>query len=364
MKEIISYFLKIGLLGFGGPMAHIAMMDEELVEKRKWTSKEQFLEGLAVCQMLPGPASTQLGIYLGYVRGGILGGVLAGLSFILPAFVIITFLSYIYFQYGALPQISGLLYGVNAVVIAIILTSLHKMGKSAITDGKAAAVFLISTIMIYFLKVNLLIVLVFGGVAGILAYHQFAQPKKQYMTLLPLMLVEPTVTRLFAFFFKVGAFIYGGGLVIIPFIEQEVVDKLGWMTKTEFLAGISLGQVTPGPVVITSAFIGYKVLGVFGAFVAAAGIFIPSFLFILAAAPYLSKVRNIPWVKAFLKGINSAVIGAILAATLQLIPSAITDVWTLGIALSGFLAIWKYKVNSLYAIAGAAVLGIGLTYMV
>ncbi|AOT71368.1 chromate efflux transporter [Geosporobacter ferrireducens] len=364
MREIISYFLKIGLLGFGGPMAHIAMMDEELIEKRKWTSKEQFLEGLAVCQMLPGPASTQLGIYLGYVKGGILGGVLAGISFILPAFVIITFLSYIYFQYGALPQIQGLLYGVNAVVIAIIVSSLHKMGKSAITDGKAAAIFLVSTGMLYFLKINLLIVLILGGLAGIFAYHQFTQPKKQYITLIPLMMVEPTVTRLFTFFFKVGAFIYGGGLVIIPFIEQEVVEKLGWMTKPEFLAGISLGQVTPGPVVITAAFIGYKVLGIVGALVAAAGIFIPSFLFILAAAPYLSKVRNVPWVKAFLKGINAAVIGAILAATLQLLSTAIMDIWTLMIMLIGFLAIWKYKINSLYAIAGSAILGIGLTYMI
>ena len=361
MKEIISYFLKIGLLGFGGPMAHIAMMDEDLVEKKKWTSKEQFLEGLAVCQMLPGPASTQLGIYLGYLRGGMLGGILAGTSFILPAFLIITFLSYIYFQYGALPQIQGLLYGVNAVVIAIIASSLHKMGKSAITDGKATAVFLMSTIMIYFLKINLLIVLILGGLAGIFAYHQFNQSKKQYVTLIPLLLVEPTVTRLFVFFFKVGAFIYGGGLVIIPFIEQEVVEKLGWLTKTEFLAGISLGQVTPGPVVITAAFIGYKVLGVFGALVAVAGIFIPSFFFILAAAPYLSKVRDVPWVKAFLKGINAAVIGAILAATLQLVSAAIIDIWTLGIGLIGFLAIWKYKINSLYAITISAVLGILLT---
>ncbi|KXG76593.1 chromate efflux transporter [Thermotalea metallivorans] len=363
MKEIISYFLKIGLLGFGGPMAHIAMMDEELVEKRKWTSKEQFLEGLAVCQILPGPASTQLGIYLGYLRGGISGGLLAGFCFILPAFVIITFLSYLYFQYGTIPQMKGLLYGINAMVVALIGNSLYKMGKSSIKDRAGIGIMALSAAAIFLWKINLLVVLVAGGLAGISIYYQWPKTKKNYITLLPLALAEPTLWKLFAFFLKVGSFIYGGGLVIIPFIEQEIVEKLGWMTRQEFLAGLSFGQITPGPVVITSAFIGYKVFGVLGAAVAALGIFAPSFVFILIATPYLAKIREIPWVKGFLTGINAAVIGAILASVLQLIPTAIVDVWTLAIGIAGFVALWKYKVNSFYAIAASAVAGLGITYL-
>jgi chromate transporter len=363
MKEILLYFLKIGLLGFGGPMAHIAMMDEELVEKRKWATKEEFLDGLAVCNILPGPASTQLGIYMGYIRGGVLGGIVAGVAFIFPAFVIITLLSYLYFNYGAVPQVKGILYGVNAVVIALISTSLYKMGKKSIDDIKGLLIFIASAVAVYLFKINMIIVLILGGILGVLIYYKKPTMKKTYMMVVPLMNMDTIVLKLFTFFFKVGAFIYGGGLVIIPFIEQEVVNKLGWMTKEEFLTGISFGQITPGPVVITSAFIGYKVYGVLGAFIAAFAIFLPSFIFILMAAPYLRKVKNIPWVKACLKGVNAAVIGTILAAILNLIPNALIDVWTILIAIGGFIAIWKYKVNVFYCVGVSGILGVVITYL-
>ena len=358
MKEIISYFLKIGLLGFGGPMAHIAMMDEELVEKRKWASKEQFLDGLAVCNMLPGPASTQLGIYMGYLRGGITGGILAGTAFILPAFMIMTILSYLYFNYGAIPQVKGILYGVNAVVISMISMSLYKMAKKSIDDIKGILIFISSAIAIYILKINMILVLIVGGILGVLIYHKGSNSKTNYMIAVPFLIEGSVFTKLFSFFFKVGSFIYGGGLVVIPFIEQEVVGKLGWMTQQEFLTGISFGQITPGPVVITSAFIGYKVYGFLGALVAAFAIFLPSFIFILVAAPYLQKVKGIPWVKAFLKGVNAAVIGTILASIFSLIPNALIDIWTVLIAIGGFIAIWKYKVNIFYCVGISGILGI------
>lgn len=361
MKEIVSYFLKIGLLGFGGPMAHIAMMDEELVEKRKWVSKEEFLDGLAVCNILPGPASTQLGIYMGYMRRGVLGGILAGIAFIFPAFIIITLLSYLYFNYGAIPQVKGILYGVNAVVIALISSSLYKMSKKSIDDIKGILIFISSTIAVYLLKVNIVIVLIVGGILGIWIYYKKPNANKSYMIAVPFLGMDSILIRLFEFFIKVGSFIYGGGLVVIPFIEQEVVEKLGWMTQQEFLTGISFGQITPGPVVITSAFIGYKVYGFLGAFVAAFAIFFPSFVFILIAAPYLKKIKNIPWVKAFLKGINAAVIGTILASILVLIPNALIDKWTFLIAISGFIALWKYKVNVFYCVGIAGVLGVIIT---
>ncbi|MBC2578781.1 chromate efflux transporter [Clostridium sp. DJ247] len=358
MKEILNYFLKIGLIGFGGPMAHIAMMDSELVEKRKWSTKDEFLDGLAVCNLLPGPASTQLGIYMGYLRGGILGGTLAGIAFILPAFIIITLLSYVYFKFGKIPSINGILYGINAVVIALISSSLLNMYKKTIISKAQFIIFILTTIAITFFKVNMIVAMLMAGIAGILIYSTPSKNRnKMFSIALPLTFL-PLLSNLFLFFIKVGSFIYGGGLVIIPFIEKEVVNKLGWLTQNEFLVGIALGQVTPGPVVITAAFIGYKVFGFIGALVSTIAIFLPSFVFILLAAPYLKRLKDIPWIKAALKGINAAVIGSILSSIISLIPAAIIDVPTLLIALIGLISIVKYKVNVFWCVGVSGLLGL------
>lgn len=363
MKEIIRYFLKIGLIGFGGPMAHIAMMDSELVEKRKWSSKDEFLDGLAVCNLLPGPASTQLGIYMGYLKGGILGGTLAGIAFILPSFIIITVLSYIYFKFGEIPSITGILYGINAVVIALISSSLLNMYKKTIVDKLQLVVFIATTIAITFFKVNMIVTMLLAGIAGVFIYSnpfQNRNNKKLFSIVFPLAFI-PLLSKLFIFFAKVGSFIYGGGLVIIPFIENEVVNKLGWLTQSEFLAGIALGQVTPGPVVITAAFIGYKVSGVIGSLLSTVAIFLPSFIFILIAAPYLKKLKDIPWIKAALKGVNAAVIGTILSSIISLIPAAIIDIPTVLIAIGGFISIIKYKVNVFWCVGISGILGLVLS---
>jgi chromate transporter len=363
MKEIFKYFFKIGLIGFGGPMAHIAMMDSDLVEKKKWSTKDEFLDGLAVCNLLPGPASTQLGIYMGYLKGGILGGTLAGIAFILPAFIIITLLSYIYFEFGAIPSISGILYGINAVVIALISSSLLSMYKKAINNKIQFVIFSLTTIAISLFKVNMIVAMLFAGIVGIFIYSNPTKNKKhkKLSSIAFPIAFTPILSKLFLFFIKVGSFIYGGGLVIIPFIENEVVSKLGWLTKTEFLAGIALGQVTPGPVVITAAFIGYKVFGFIGALVSTIAIFLPSFIFILIAAPYLKKLKDIPWIKAALKGVNAAVIGSILASIISLIPVAIIDLPTISIAVVGFVSIVKYKINVFWCIGISSILGLVLT---
>lgn len=346
MKEIISYFLKIGLLGFGGPMAHITMMDEELVEKRKWLDKRQFLDALALCNMLPGPASTQLGIYMGYIRGGVFGGLASGICFILPAFTMMVILSYMYFNYGTTPVIKGIVYGINAVALALVANSLLKMRKKAIVDYYGYIVLVISALAIYFLKANLMLVMIGAGVVGVLFYgNSGGSVRLNSMLIVAVAGVPATLDRLILFFLKVGAFIYGGGLVIIPFIEREVVENFGWMTSSEFITGLSFGQVTPGPVVITSAFIGYKVMGMFGAFVAAVAIFAPSFAFIMIMAPYLERVKHVKWVRYFLTSVNAAVIGMILAAFLTLIPSAIVDGLTAVVALAAFVAVYRYKTN-------------------
>lgn len=363
MKEIFLYFIKIGFLGFGGPMAHIAMMDEELVEKRKWLSKEGFLEGIAICNMLPGPASTQLGIYMGYVKGGLWGGIIAGTAFIFPAFIIMVALSYLYFNYGTYPQIQGILYGINPLVIALISISLIKMARKSIADHAGVIILIVSACLVYFFNFNTILVMLLAGLVGITIYHLPKGGNRAYAIAL-LLPLHSSLTRLFTFFLKVGSFIYGGGLVIIPFIEQEVVQRLGWLTQQEFLAGIALGEVTPGPVVITSAFIGYGVYSFLGAAVATLAIFLPSFVFILAAAPYLKKLKDIRWIKAFLKGVNGAVIGTILAASLKLIPNALVDLWTVLIALGGFVALMKYKANILFSVSISGILGVVITYLI
>ena len=364
MKEIFYYFLKIGLIGFGGPMAHIAMMDSDLVDKRKWSTKDEFLDGLAVCNILPGPASTQLGIYMGFLRGGILGGALAGIAFILPAFIIITILSYVYFKFGEIPSITGILYGINAVVIALISSSLLNMYKKTVINKPQFIIFLITIIAITLFKVNMIVAMLFAGIAGVFIYLNPTKNNKNHKKLLSIALplaYAPLISKLFIFFLKVGSFIYGGGLVIIPFIENEVVNKLGWLTQTEFLAGIALGQLTPGPVVITAAFIGYKVFGFIGALLSTVAIFIPSFIFILVAAPYLKKIKNVLWVKAALKGVNAAVIGSILSSIISLVPAAIIDIPTFIIAIIGFISIVKFKVNVFWCVGISGILGSILT---
>lgn len=363
MKEIFKYFLTIGLIGFGGPMAHIAMMDSELIERRKWATKDEFLDGLTVCNILPGPASTQLGIYMGYIKGGILGGTLAGIAFILPAFIIITILSYVYFEFGEIPSMTGILYGINAVVIALISSSLLNMYKKSVVSKSQFTIFILTTIAITFFKVNMIVAMLLAGVVGVFIYSNPFKAKNHRKVLsvgFPLIFTS-MLSKLFIFFIKVGSFIYGGGLVIIPFIENEVVNKLGWLTQSEFLAGIALGQVTPGPVIITAAFIGYKVLGVIGALISTVAIFIPSFIFILIAAPYLKKLKDIPWIKGALKAINAAVIGSILSLIISLVPAAIIDGPTFLIAAVGFISIIRYKVNVFWCVAISGILGLVLS---
>lgn len=356
MKEIISYFLKIGLLGFGGPMAHISMMDSELIDKRKWATKDEFLDGLAVCNLLPGPASTQLGIYMGYLKGGILGGILAGISFILPAFIIMVLLSYTYFKFGEIPSIGGVLYGINAVVISLITSSLLNMYKKTVVTKSQFIIFIATSIAITFFKINMIVAMIISGIISVFIYSN--PLKKDKGIKINSLTFSPLLIKLFLFFAKVGSFIYGGGLVIIPFIENEVVTKLGWLTQSEFLAGIALGQVTPGPVVITATFIGYKLYGFIGALLSTVAIFLPSFIFILIAVPYLKKFQNVPWAKAALKGVNASVIGSILSSILSLIPAAIIDLPTLLIALAGLFAIIKYKFNVFWCVGISGALGL------
>ena len=233
------------------------------------------------------------------------------------------------------------------------------MYKKTLINKSQFVIFLLTTIAITLFNVNMILAMLFAGIAGIFIYSNPFKNKngKRLFSLA----FTPLLLKLFIFFIKVGSFIYGGGLVVIPFIENEVVNKLGWLTQTEFLAGIALGQLTPGPVVITAAFIGYKVFGFWGALVSTVAIFLPSFIFILIAAPYLKKIKNILWIKATLKGVNAAVIGSILSSIISLVPAAIIDIPTLLIAVVGFISIIKFKVNVFWCVGISGILGSILT---
>ncbi|WP_416668795.1 chromate efflux transporter [Egbenema bharatensis] len=354
LKELAQLFLKLGFIGFGGPQAHIAMIHDEAVVRRNWLTEEQFVEGVAVCEMLPGPASTQMGIYTGYVRAGQWGALVAGLCFIFPAFLIVLTLSWAYFRFQGVPQINDLFLGVSPVVIAVIFGFCWKLAKKAIKDWYGVAIALAVFLITLLFRTNVLLQFIIAGIIGLLLYRpgrSQSPPSSSTRALLfpllpviqmvshPLAVVpaEPLAVSSFwgleriqeflipltGFFLKVGSFIFGGGLVIIPLLEFEVVNQFHWLTQSEFIDGVAIGELTPGPVVITAAFVGYKVAGALGAIVSSIAIFTPSFVFIMGAAPLLIRIRQNPRIRSFLKGVTPAVLGAIAAAAIPLAQAAI-----------------------------------------
>ena len=400
LAELTQLFLKLGTIGFGGPQAHVAMQNDEAVVRRQWLTQEQFTEGLAICEMLPGPASTQMGIYVGYVRGGQLGALVAGLAFIAPAFLIVLVLSWAYFRYQSVPQLDAIFLGISPVVIAIILAFCWKLGKRAIQDWTraliAVAVFGLTLgtpvpILLLFLGAALVggglygprgpkalplgssgdrrgMILPFGvWEAGLELARSLLAASPEVLALSSFWGVERIQIYfwpLLAFFLKVGSAVFGGGLVIIPFISGEVVDQLGWLTRSEFLDGVAIGQLSPGPVVLTAAFIGYKVAGVLGSVVATVAIFAPSFVFILLASPVLLRIRRNAWIRGGLQGITPAALGAIAAAAVPLGQNAVLQDTVLrtglalGIVVVALVAILRWKRPTWQLVPAGAVLGV------
>lgn len=414
LTELTRLFLKLGTIGFGGPQAHIAMQNDEAVVRRQWMTQEQFTEGLAICEMLPGPASTQMGIYIGYVRAGQLGALAAGLAFIAPAFLIVLLLSWAYFRYQSVPQLDGIFLGISPVVIAIILAFCWKLGKRAISEWTraliAVAVFVLTLgtpvpILVLFIGAALVGVGLYGprgpkalplssGSSGSTQGSAGSSGAQSQGMILPLwlgmgegmaiyrslMAASPEVLALsgfwgverigmffwplVVFFLKVGSAVFGGGLVIIPFISGEVVDQFNWLSRSEFLDGVAIGQLSPGPVVLTAAFIGYKVAGVLGSLVATVAIFAPSFAFIMVASPILLRIRRNPWIRAGVQGITPAALGAIAAAAVPLAQNAILQETVLrtglavGITVVALGAILRLKRPTWQLVPAGAVLGL------
>lgn len=366
------------------------MQNDEAVIRRHWLTPEQFTEGLAICEMLPGPASTQMGIYLGYIRAGQLGALVAGFCFIAPAFLIVLILSWGYFRFQELPQIEALFLGVSPVVVAIILAFCWRLSRKTLKDLPQKAIAAVVFLLTLLSPLSVFLQFLVAGALGIWLYRPPKNPlpdqlRAWWLPPLPLMLgtLTPEVLTLsgfwgwerigtyfwplLLFFLKVGSFIFGGGLVIIPLLEAEVVERLGWLTQTEFLNGVAIGQLSPGPVVLTAAFVGYKVAGVLGATVSTVGIFTPSFIFIMLASPLLLKLRQNPQIKAFLKGVTPAVLGAIAASAIPLLRAAVIQpIWinsTIAsiIGILAFMALVKYKTPTWLLVPLGAILGLVAT---
>ncbi|WP_265109812.1 chromate efflux transporter [Halosolutus halophilus] len=427
LLEIATYYLFIGIVGFGGPLVHIAMMEDDLVGEgsREWTDESTFMEGLAICNMLPGPASTQLGIFMGWIYAGNPGAIVAGFFFMLPTFVIVVFFSWLYFAYQELPSVEALFYGINPVVIGLIVGASWSMAQSAFAEGRrdlefelgdetwtidyllvallAAAVVATATLgtnpVVQFVVAGAIAVAIYRStwvrehwrrvslwtIGGVVAGIAFALRDRLFDLLGPatrrtietsplwsvlLAIWANPWVQLFAFMVYTGSFIYGGGLVLIPFIELYVVGEFGWMTGREFVDGIAIGQLSPGPVVMTTAFVGYKLMldtyglvsiAVVGAFVAMVGAFGPSFAFIMGFFPYFARVRENDVIQSALVGVNAAVVGAILGATVTLAAESFVDTFTVLLAIVTCL-LFVRGVHAAYLIVGGG--GVGMAWFV
>lgn len=368
LKPIVGYFLRLGFLGFGGPVALVGQMERELVSERHWLTAEQMREAIAVCQSLPGPLAIQVGIFISYLRGGFWGAWAGGWAFIAPNFLIVTAIAALYAHLGGLRLVTAVFYGVSPAVIALILHSCWRLARLGMEDWLqwtlAAACFAITVL----LQAEVAILFIGAGALGTLYYGTLARrsASRAALAVLP---AAPAVAgapasvtsvagKLLLFFLKAGALTFGSGLVIVPFLQEGVVHQYGWLGQRDFLIAVAVGMISPGPVVITATFVGYLVAGFAGALAATVGIFLPSFILVLAAAPLLARYRGNPSVQGFVKGAYGAAIGTILGACVLLGKVAIGDWVTVLIGLASLAALFRWKVSNPLLMAISAAIGL------
>ena len=375
-KEITASFLKIGMMAYGGP-AIMGIMQAELQEKRQWLSKERFVEGLSLVNMLPGAGATQLGIFLGYTRAGWWGGLLAGLCFVLPAFFIMLALTLTYATFGQTPLLRGALYGLGPVVLGIFAVAVYRLGRNAITGPAQVLIVLAAAASIITSPLGIAMVLAIAGALGIFLFHSRRIGLAALAALAVLQLALYFVPVYFgggttvvstpgsaglldigAFFFKVGALTFGGGLTMIAFVQEQVVNQYHWLTPREFVDGLALGQFTPGPILMVAAYVGYKLAGIAGAIVAGAAIFLPSFILMLAILPVYERVRKLLWIKAALKGIGPAVIGTLTVSLVQMAPHAVPDKFAAILFVLAVMALLWWRIGALKVMLGGALFGL------
>jgi chromate transporter len=366
LKEIVQVFLKLGTIAFGGPAAHVAMMDDEVVKRRGWMTREKLLDLLGVTSLIPGPSSTQLAIYIGYERAGFWGIVFAGTSFILPAMLMVWGLAAVYVRYQALPQVNWLLYGIKPVIIVIVVQALWKLGQKAVKD-QWTAIAALCVIIAFALSVNELLLLLLAGF-GVMLLKNGSRGSGVPMLMFPsvLAIAKPTAiasvswVKVFFFFLKIGSVLYGGGYVLLAFLQRDLVERSHWLTSQQLLDAVAIGQVTPGPLFTTATFVGYLLAGNGGAIAGTLGIFLPSFILILAIGPWVAKIRSSTWASGFLDGVNAASVGLMAVVTYTLGRAAIVDGFAMIISLLSSIAIFRFKLNSIWLILAGGGVGIAV----
>ena len=361
LGQLTTYFLKLGAIGFGGPVALVEYMRRDLVERRGWISESDYRDGLALSQLAPGPLAAQLAIYIGFVHYGVLGATAAGVAFVVPSFLMVVGLGWAYVRFGGLPWMQAAFYGVGAAVIGIIALSAYKLTRRTLGRGPLLwAIWLAAAIVTVITESEE--VLLFLG-AGILVWFVNAVRQRRLPEGLPVLLLPPLgldtdlLWRMLGFFTYAGAFVFGSGLAIVPFLYGGVVKEYGWLTDRQFLDAVAVALITPGPVVITTGFIGYLLAGLPGAIVAAAATFLPAYLLTVIPAPYFRKYGRHPGVAAFVDGVTAAAIGALSGAVVVLGRRSVVDVPTAVLAVATVLLLWKQRLPEPVIIGAAALIG-------
>ncbi len=376
--RLIRYFLKLGTIGFGGPVALIGFMHRDLVEQRRWITEDTYKLSLALAQIMPGPLAAQTAIAIGYFEGGILGATLVGFAFVLPSFIMVVAISLGYVAYGGLWWMQALFYAIGATVIAIITIAAYKLARSTNkNDPLLWGIFVVLTVVTIWAQAELAEFFILAGLVVLLARAWPGWKSGVLMTLVAVILgaaiwffeawvrqagsaadSQDILTQILIFFTKAGAFVFGSGLAIVPFLQQGVVQQFGWLNEHQFLDAVAVAMITPGPVVITVAFIGFLVAGLAGAIMASIGIFLPVYVFTIVPAPWFRRHRNNAQLKAFVDGATAAATGAITGAVLVLAVRAITDWPTAIIALVSFGVLWRYKISEPIIVTISGLIGL------
>jgi chromate transporter len=367
-REVFLYFLFLGFVNIGGPVAQITMMFNHMVEKRKWLSNDRFVKIMGFCHMLPGPEALQLAIYVGYLKRKLWGGVLAGLTFILPGAAVMIFLSWLYVKYGKLPQVSDVLYVLKPAVLGIIAAGIIKLGRAAIRNVFLAVLLVGAFAGMRFLGINFLIILLLAGLANLLMEDGWPRLKGFASTsrglifsiLVLTSLIESRLLHIAWLFLKTGLFSFGGAYAAIVFVQRGAVVQYQWLTDSQLLDGVAMSIATPGPFMLFSTFAGYLAGGVIGAVIATVSVFLPSFVFVLAGAHYVEKVRDNRSIQAFLSGVSAAVVGIIAVVSIDLAPEAIVG-WPSALILFGAFILIVLLKRDVALVAIAAMVG-GIVY--
>jgi chromate transporter len=369
LSEVALMFLRLGLTAFGGPAAHIAMMEDEVVRRRRWVSSERFLDLMSAASLLPGPSSSELAIFIGYERAGALGLLVAGACFICPAAVMTTAIAWAYVRWGSLPHAGSVLYGIKPVVIAIVLQAIWGLAPKALKRSRWLVGLGALASIAALVDVDALVVLVGAGLVSAARLAPCVRRQggntKRWLALGPVASAPMAASAgsvglgaLFMAFLKVGAVVFGSGYVLLAFLRADIVERLHWLTESQLIDAVAVGQVTPGPVFTTATFLGYVLAGIPGAIVSTIAIFLPGFVFVAAARPMVARVRRSGVASAFLDGVNVASLALMAVVTLRLARFALVDPATIGLAAVSALLLLRFRVNSTWLIAGGALAGL------